>query len=40
MLSYHQSFSSIDLFRQMDKEGKGYLTIKDFEEYFKDDEDF
>lgn len=40
MLQFHRSFSAIDLFRAMDKDGNGFLTSKEFDEYFKDDADF
>lgn len=40
MLQFHRTFSAVDLFRVMDKDGNGYLTSKEFEAYFENDEDF
>lgn len=40
MLQFHRKFSAIDLFRAMDKDGNGYLTSKEFDEFFANDEDF
>jgi hypothetical protein len=34
MLSYHQGFDLMELFRTLDVEGKGYATAEDFEKYF------
>jgi len=40
MLHFHRKFSAIDLFRAMDKDGNGYLTSKEFDKFFANDEDF
>jgi hypothetical protein len=40
MLQFHRKFSAIDLFRAMDKDGNGYLTSKEFDKFFANDEDF
>lgn len=40
MLQFHRTFSAVDLFREMDKDGNGYLTSKEFEAYFEKDDDF
>lgn len=38
ILTYHGNFSSSDLFREMDKDNNGYLTLDEFQNYFSEDE--
>lgn len=39
MLSYHVSFDSYEVFKQLDIDNNGYITVCEFQKYFEEDED-
>lgn len=40
LLSYHATFSTSDMFREIDANKNGFINAAELSEYFKDEEDF